>query len=64
MILGTMRLALDAIIDAGDLDNSCNCYYSELILLFHWTPLGEGGQKKQKKKLTNVSFGLTYIHTP
>ena len=26
--------------------------------------LGEGAKKKHKKKLTNVSFGLTYIHTP
>ena len=26
--------------------------------------LGEGALKKQKNKLTNVSFGLTYIHTP
>ena len=32
--------------------------------LKHKSQLGEGAKKKQKKKLTNVSFGLTYIHTP
>ena len=25
---------------------------------------GKVQKKKHKKKLTNVSFGLTYIHTP
>ena len=37
---------------------------SFLRIFFCYLPLGEGAIKKNKKKLTNVSFGLTYIHTP